>query len=31
MTPGFIQDMFKLRSEYDARMAGVKIKRKTGL
>ncbi len=29
--PGFILDMYKLRAEYDARMAGAKIKRRTGL
>ena len=31
MLPGFIMDMFKLRAEYDARMAGAKIARRTGL
>ena len=29
MLPGMIQDMFKLRAEYDVRMAGGKIGRKT--
>ncbi len=28
MTPGFIMDMFKIRAEYDVRMAGGKIKRR---
>lgn len=28
MTPGFIMDMFKIRAEYDARLAGGKITRR---
>ena len=28
MTPGFIMDMFKIRAEYDVRMAGGKITRR---
>ena len=28
MLPGFIMDMFKLRAEYDARLAGAKLARK---
>ena len=28
MLPGFIMDMFKLRAEYDVRLAGGKITRK---
>ena len=31
MLPGFIMDMFKQRAEYDARMAGAKVARRTGL
>lgn len=29
--PGWILDMYKLRIEYDARMMGAKIMRRTGL
>ena len=28
MMPGFIMDMFKLRAEYDIRLAGGKVQRK---
>ena len=31
MLPGLILDLYKLRLEYDARMAGAKIARRTGL
>ena len=31
MYPGFIRDMYVIRSKYDIRLAGGKIKRKTGL
>lgn len=29
--PGFVLDVYKLRVTYDARLAGAKIARKTGL
>ena len=29
MLPGFIMDMFKLRAEYDVRMAGGKLTKRT--
>ena len=28
MMPGFIRDMFKIRADYDMRMAGGKVTRK---
>jgi len=28
MMPGFIQDMYKIRAEYDSRMMGGKVLRK---
>lgn len=31
LLPGFIMDMYKLRAEYDARMASAKIAKRTGL
>ena len=31
MLPGFIMDMYKLRAEYDARLAGAQIARKNAL
>lgn len=31
MLPGWILDLYKLRAEYDARLMGVKIARRTGL
>ena len=31
MLPGFILDCYKLRAKYDARMAGAKIAKRTGL
>lgn len=31
MTPGWILDLYKLRIEYDARMMGMKMLRRTGL
>ena len=31
MLPGWILDLYKLRAEYDARMMGTKIARRTGL
>ena len=31
MLPGWILDLYKLRAEYDARLMGAKIARRTGL
>jgi hypothetical protein len=31
MFPGFIQDMYKIRAEYDSRMMGGKVVRKMGM
>lgn len=31
MLPGFIMDMYLLRTKYDARLAGASIARRTGL
>lgn len=31
MFPGFIQDMYKIRADYDARMMGIKSVKRTGL
>lgn len=31
MLPGFIMDMYKMRTEHDARLAGAKIARRIGL
>lgn len=31
MLPGFIMDMYKLRAEHDARLAGATIARRIGL
>jgi len=28
MTPGFIQDMYKIRAQYDIRVNGGKVKRR---
>jgi hypothetical protein len=31
MQPGFIMDMYKIRTEHDARLAGAKLARRIGL
>lgn len=31
MLPGMILDCYKIRAKYDAKMAGIKIAKKTGL
>lgn len=31
MLPGFIMDMFLLRTKYDAKLAGAQLARRTGL